>query len=283
MAAAIASRTANIRIRLAVVILPLRHPVQLAEDLAVLDILSNGRLDVLVGAGYRAEEYSGYGIEMRRRGARMEEALTLMRRCWTKDGFDFDGEFWNVRNVNVQPKPLQQPHPPLVMGGSSLAAARRAARVADGFAPIDSGLLDEWRQEMTRLGKDWRTQSQHNLRTMIGGSRYTHVSDDPEVSWPLIREQLLYAASSYAAWTEQRGGPAHVSGTTPEHLLETDAYALLTPEAAIKTGESVLARGERARLSLQPMLAGIPWAEGQRCLNVVANDVMPRLRQYANR
>lgn len=278
LAAAVAARTSRIRIKLAVVILPLRHPVQLAEDLGILDVISNGRLEVLVGSGYRADEYAGYGISMQRRGARMSEALTLLRRCWTEDGFDFDGEFWSVRNVNVQPRPLQSPHPPLIIGGSSIAAAHRAARLADGFAPTNLALLEEWREEMQRLGKDWQAATRHNLRTAVGGSTFTHISSDPDQSWPLIREQLLYVVNSYAAWTAGRDGPAHVSGTTPEDLLATPAYALLTPDAAIEQGESLLAAGKRVRLSLQPMIGGIPLDEGQRCLEAVVDEVMPRLR-----
>jgi alkanesulfonate monooxygenase SsuD/methylene tetrahydromethanopterin reductase-like flavin-dependent oxidoreductase (luciferase family) len=279
MAAAIAARTSRIRIRLAVVILSLKHPVQLAEDLAVVDILSRGRLEVMVGSGYRAEEYAAYGIPMQRRGARMEEALTLLRRCWTEDGFDFDGEFWSLRGVDVHPKPVQRPHPPLVIGGSSVAAARRAARLADGFAPTNFALLDAWREEMTRLGKDWRAAARYNMRTSIGGSTFTHVSRQPEQSWELIREQLLYVVNSYAGWTSQRSGPAHVSGGTPEELLQTSAYALLTPQDAIDRGRALLAEGKRVRLSLQPMIGGIPWDEGQRCLDAVVSDVMPALRE----
>jgi probable F420-dependent oxidoreductase len=278
VAAAAAARTSRIRIRLAVVILPLKHPVQLAEDLAALDILSQGRLEVLVGSGYRAEEYGAYGVAMERRGARMEEALTLLRRCWTEDGFDFDGEFWSLRGVNVQPKPLQRPHPPLVVGGSSAAAARRAARLADGFAPTNFALLDEWRAEMSRLGKDWQAAARHNLRTSIGGSTFTHVSRDPRASWPRIREQLLYVVNSYAGWTSQRRGPAHVSGNAPEDLLTTPAYALLTPQEAIDRGRALLAEGKRVRMSLQPMLGGIPWDEGESCLDAVVSAVMPALR-----
>jgi len=278
VAAAVAARTSRIRIRLAVVILPLKHPVQLAEDLAVLDVLSNGRLEVLVGSGYRAEEYAAYGIPMRRRGARMEEAMTLLRRCWTEDGFDFDGEFWSLRDVNIQPKPVQHPHPPLVIGGSSIAAAHRAARLADGFAPTNFVLLDEWRAEMTRLGKDWQAAMRYSMRTSIGGSTFTHVSRDPQASWPLIREQLLYVVNNYAGWTSQRSGPAHVSGQTPEDLLATPAYALLSTDDAIDRGQTLLAEGNRVRMSLQPMIGGIPWDEGDRCLNAVVEEVMPALR-----
>jgi alkanesulfonate monooxygenase SsuD/methylene tetrahydromethanopterin reductase-like flavin-dependent oxidoreductase (luciferase family) len=282
MASAVAARTSQIRIRLAVVILPLKHPVQLAEDLAIVDNVSNGRLELLVGAGYRAEEYAGYGIAFDDRGKRMEEALVLIRRCWTEDGFDFEGNYWDVQNVIVQPKPAQSPHPALVVGGSSLGAARRAARVADGFAPTNFELLEHWQHEMERLGKDWESALRYTLRTAIGGASFTHISENPDESWQLIREQLHYIATSVAGWTKQRPGKPHATGETPEDLLTTGAYAVITPEAAIEQGKAMISEGMRVRLSMQPMLGGIPWEEGQRSLDLVTNIVMPQLRAFAN-
>lgn len=283
MASAVAARTSKIRIRLAVVILPLKHPVQLAEELAIVDNLSNGRLELLVGAGYRAEEYAAYGIPFDDRGKRMEEALVLLRQCWTEDGFDFDGNYWKLTDVNVQPKPAQSPHPAVVVGGSSLGAARRAARSADGFAPTNFQLLDDWREEMERLGKDWRRALRYALRTAIGGATFTHISEQPDESWQLIREQLHYVVTNYAGWTKQRPGKAHASGETPEDLLTTGAYEVMTPEAAIEQGKTLISEGKRVRLSLQPMLGGIPWDEGQRSLDLVTNVVMPELRAFAQR
>lgn len=281
MAAAIAARTSRIRIRLAVVILPLKHPVQLAEELAVVDILSNGRLEVLVGAGYRAEEYSPYGIDFDSRSRRMEEALVILRRCWTENGFDFDGEFWTLRNVRTEPKPIQVPHPSLVMGGSTRGAARRAARLADGFGPTNFSLLEDWKQAMEEQGRDWRPQLRHALRTAIGGTTLTHLSVDPDESWLKIREQLHYVVSAYASWTKQRPGIPHASGETPEDLLKTGAYKVITPEEAIEEGKRLIDANHRVRLSLQPMLGGIPWDEGQKSLDLAANVVMPQLRAYA--
>lgn len=282
MAAAIAARTSRIRIRLAVVILPLKHPVQLAEELAVVDILSNGRLEVLVGAGYRAEEYSPYGISFEDRSKRMEEALVILRRCWTENGFDFDGEFWNLRDVKAQPKPIQHPHPALVMGGSTLGAARRAARLADGFGPTNFALLEDWKREMERLGRDWRSAMRYALRIAIGGMTFTHLSEKPDESWLRIREQLHYVVSAYAEWTKQRPGIPHASGETPEDLLKTGAYLVMTPEDAVAQGKRLISSNQRVRLSLQPMMGGIPWDEGQKSLDLAREIVMPQLRQFAS-
>lgn len=281
MAAAIAARTSKIRIRLAVVILPLKHPVQLAEELAVVDILSNGRLEVLVGAGYRAEEYAPYGIEFEDRSKRMEEALAILRRCWTETGFDFDGDYWTLRNVDTQPKPIQNPHPALVMGGSTVGAARRAARLADGFGPTNFKLIEDWQREMERLGKDWRPPMRYALRVPIGGATFTHLSQNPEESWQRIRDPLHYVVTAYAGWGKRHPGKAHATGETPEDLLNTGAYLVMTPEDAVTQGMQMLTEQQRVRLSLQPMMGGIPWDEGQRSLDLATNIVLPQLREFA--
>ncbi len=238
MAAAIAARTSNVRIRLAVVLLPLKHPVELAEELAIVDNLSNGRLELLVGAGYRAEEYAPYGISFADRGKRMQEALQILRQCWTEEGFDFDGQYWSLKNVNVQPRPTQTPHPAIVVGGSSMAAVRRAANYADGFAPTNFALLDDYKKEMELLGKDWRPAMRYALRHAIGGTTFTHIAEDTDASWQRIREQLHYVVNHYASWTKQRPGPAHASGETPEDLLKTGGYTVITPQAAIEQGKN---------------------------------------------
>ena len=116
-AAAIAARTRRIRIRLALVLLPLKHPVQVAEDAAVLDIISGGRLEVVVGAGYVPGEFEGYGISIKQRPSRMEEAVEIIKRCWSEEEFSHTGKHWTLRNVRVMPKPLQQPMK-LLMGAS---------------------------------------------------------------------------------------------------------------------------------------------------------------------
>ncbi|OLD75964.1 MAG: hypothetical protein AUG87_10835 [Candidatus Rokubacteria bacterium 13_1_20CM_4_70_14] len=113
LAAAAAMRTRRVRIGLAAAILPFHDPIRLAEELAMVDILSGGRLDVGVGRGNRPVEFEGYRVPQIESRERFEEALTILVRAWTLERFAYEGRHYTIPEVRVIPKPLQQPHPPL--------------------------------------------------------------------------------------------------------------------------------------------------------------------------
>ena len=113
LAAAAASRTRRVRIGLAAAILPFHHPVRLAEQMALLDIISRGRLDVGVGRGNRPAEFAGYRVPQEESRERFEEAVEVLQRAWREERFSFEGRYFTFKDVRLIPKPLQQPHPPL--------------------------------------------------------------------------------------------------------------------------------------------------------------------------
>jgi alkanesulfonate monooxygenase SsuD/methylene tetrahydromethanopterin reductase-like flavin-dependent oxidoreductase (luciferase family) len=113
LAAAAASRTRRVRIGLAAAILPFHHPLRLAEQMALVDIISSGRLDVGVGRGNRPAEFAGYRVPQVESRERFDETVEILRLAWTRERFSFHGRFFDVDDVRVIPKPVQQPHPPL--------------------------------------------------------------------------------------------------------------------------------------------------------------------------
>ena len=113
LAAAAASRTRRVRIGLAAAILPFHHPLRLAEQMALVDIISNGRLDVGVGRGNRPAEFAGYRVPQIESRDRFEETVEILRLAWTQERFSFHGRFFDFDDVRVIPKPMQQPHPPI--------------------------------------------------------------------------------------------------------------------------------------------------------------------------
>ena len=118
-----------------VIILPLHNPVRLAKAIATLDVLSGGRVMVTFGAGMAPGEFSALGVDFSRRGRMMDEYIQAMKVLWTADQPEFHGEFVDFADVVFEPKPAQRPHPPLFVGGRSVFALRRAARLADRWAP----------------------------------------------------------------------------------------------------------------------------------------------------
>jgi len=128
-----AACTERMRLGSAVLLTALRSPVHLAKSLATLDHLSGGRLTVGVGLGGNPRVYPAFGLSAARRAARFAEGLALMKRLWTEARVTFEGEFFNLQNASMEPKPLQKPHPPLWFGGHHPNALRRAVKLGDGF------------------------------------------------------------------------------------------------------------------------------------------------------
>jgi probable F420-dependent oxidoreductase len=133
----LAGRTQRIRLGTYVYNLALRHPFVAARAVQTLDIVSGGRADVGIGASWLAQEWEAVGLDWNSRGRRLDEALEVCVRLWTEKVVEHRGEFFNFDAVMFEPKPIQQPHPPVHVGGDSAAAMRRAARSAQGWVPMN--------------------------------------------------------------------------------------------------------------------------------------------------
>ena len=138
----LAARTARVRLGVSVLIMPYRNPIATAKMLATLDQMSGGRVVAGVGAGWNEAEYNALGVPFHERGARTTEYLRLWQACWSPGETTFHGRFFSFDNMHINPKPLQQPHPPIWVGGSSRAALRRAATFAQVWQPTPTSLAD---------------------------------------------------------------------------------------------------------------------------------------------
>jgi probable F420-dependent oxidoreductase len=142
VATAVAARTRRLRVGTSVILLPLHHPVRVAEDVITLDLVSKGRVVLGVGIGYQPADFRAFAVPMEDRMARFEESLEILRLCWAGEPFSFRGKHYTLDDVQIRPRPYQKPGPPLWIGASVPAAARRAGRVADGFVGTPSTRLE---------------------------------------------------------------------------------------------------------------------------------------------
>ena len=136
----VAARTSKVKLGTSVLIMPYRNPIVTAKMFATLDQMSEGRAIAGVGAGWSEAEYDALGEPFRQRGARTNEYLRLWKACWEPGPTTFHGRFFSFDNMHVNPKPLQQPHPPIWTGGSSPASLRRAARFGQVWQPTTTAL-----------------------------------------------------------------------------------------------------------------------------------------------
>ncbi len=146
-----AGLTRRLRLGTAVLLTPLRSPVQLAKALATLDQLSDGRLIVGVGLGATTAVYPAFGISPERRVRRFTEGLQLMKRLWTEERVTFEGEFWKLETASMQPKPVQKPHPPVWFGGGHPNVLRRAVELGDGWMGAGSSSLEGFHERVQQL------------------------------------------------------------------------------------------------------------------------------------
>lgn len=146
-----AAVTDRIRLGTAIVNMPFQPPVVLAKQLATLDVLSGGRLDVGLGLGWEREEFVAAGTPYERRGARAEEYLACLRALWGQDPVQFSGAFYQVPAAVVRPKPVQRPAPPLLLGGAAPRALDRVGRLADGWISASRADLDDLSTSIDRV------------------------------------------------------------------------------------------------------------------------------------
>jgi probable F420-dependent oxidoreductase len=143
VATAVAARTTRLHVGTSVILLPLHHPVHVAEDVITLDIVSKGRIILGVGVGYQATDFQAFGIPMQHRAAMFEEGVEIIRRCWSGEQFSFHGTHYTLEEVQIRPRPYQTPAPPLWIGASVPAAVRRAGRMGDAFVATPSTTLQQ--------------------------------------------------------------------------------------------------------------------------------------------
>ncbi len=138
---AVASAVKKVKIGTAILILPLRNPGVLAKEVATLDILSNGRLMLGVAIGWLDKEYELVGVSMKERGKRFEEAINVMKLLWTSESASWEGRFWQFKEIRLEPKPIQKPHPPIIIGagGRSLNDPNRLERLLKRAAELGDG------------------------------------------------------------------------------------------------------------------------------------------------
>lgn len=284
IAAAVASRSRNIRLSPAALVAPLHHPLRVAEELAVLDLLSDGRVDVILGAGYVADEFSMFGADMSRRGAAVSQLISTLKLAWTGEPFDFDG-----RRVRVTPRPAQQPRPDIWLGGMSKAAALRAAREADGFWPINSTLTEIYLAERARLGLPAGSTAPAGYAVQpFVSPRFVFVSEDPERDWPRIMPHAVHEVAEYTRMLKDAptGSRANVASAytyseenawSEETIRQAGSYLVLTAEQCVAMYRPMMK--VNGMVMLHPLLSGLDPELSWSSLTLFAQRVLPELRR----
>jgi probable F420-dependent oxidoreductase len=208
-----AARTRRIRLGCAMVVSPLHNPVHLAKTIASVDQLSRGRVEIGLVTGGPARMFSAFGVDPATFVARFGEGLQLMRQLWTQPRVDFDGRFWQLRDAAMEPKPVQQPHPPIWFGGSHPNALARAVRLAHGFIGAGSSTTAAFAQH-ARIARDQLHQQRRDPGSFTLAKRiYIAVDNDADKARDWITD-ALERRYSYFGMTNLAAVP--VAGTVDD-------------------------------------------------------------------
>jgi alkanesulfonate monooxygenase SsuD/methylene tetrahydromethanopterin reductase-like flavin-dependent oxidoreductase (luciferase family) len=265
LAAGVAAVTSSLTILLQALVVTLYDPVRVAEDLSVLDLMSAGRLAVMAGAGYDAREHAMFGRDFAQRPRQMEQAIGVLRRAWTGEAFEFDG-----RPVRVTPLPFQPSGPPLLLGGASRAAARRAAAIADGYLPIRDQGYQDYRDAVIALGRPDPGP--------LGKSApfFVWVADDPERAWHEIGPYCLHETNAYGALAQAAGlNTGFVPYDDLDALRCSGEYPILTPQECVSLCDSL---GDDGKLTIAPLVGGMHPDLSWQCLELIEAKVLPHVR-----
>jgi alkanesulfonate monooxygenase SsuD/methylene tetrahydromethanopterin reductase-like flavin-dependent oxidoreductase (luciferase family) len=268
----------DVKLATTIVQVPLHHPVALAEELATLDIMTEGRLVVGAGAGYRAEEFAAFGIDFGQRHAMLEESLTLMKALWTEAEVSFTGRFWSLDGARPDVRPWQVPHPPIWVGALREAGVRRSARLGDGWpvtpetkVPDMARLLSVYEDERERLGLP---QVRHPLRREIVPGR---TAGEALRRFETMAKDRLIAYANRQLDTRDAGE------------ISADFRSVAAKEAFIGTEEECLEQVAElaAMLPIDPIIVRAQWPDMEvgdvvRYLDDLGRQIIPAVRQMTS-
>jgi alkanesulfonate monooxygenase SsuD/methylene tetrahydromethanopterin reductase-like flavin-dependent oxidoreductase (luciferase family) len=290
LASFVAARTTTLRLGMGVSLMPLHHPIDLAEQLAVLDVVSGGRLDVGIGRGGTLQDYQTFQADRADSRARVEEGIALLERCWSGQRFDFAGRFHSAEGLHVRPRPVQRPHPPLFVAANSEDSVLSAARL--GLPTLSSFFvpLDELRRRRriyrdTALAAGRPEAEIADLERRSWVMRVVHVAPEHDEALRVTEPAFMgYQQKMAVLRTETTGGG--VPNSFDRSLLRLrpfgeyldDGWAHFGTAAEVRAGlqEHLDATGYQ-RVLLVMALPGLPTDLALRSMRLFAEEVAPAL------
>ncbi|TYL51337.1 LLM class flavin-dependent oxidoreductase [Nocardioides sp. BGMRC 2183] len=264
VAGAMVAATTRIPITVSALLVNFYEPLRLAEDIAVLDHLSAGRVGYTFGLGYRPEEYAMYGRSWASRGSDIEARIRVLLQAWTGNEFEYEG-----RKVRVRPTPYSQPHPFLFYGGGSPAAARRAARLGLHFQPQhgDPTLKETYDAACRAAGREPGLV----LRAPSSGPAYVFCTSDPEAFWDRYGHHLLADALAYQEWHGEAASYVVDASRSVEEMRDAGVYLVATADEVVDRCRA----GDIRLITSHPACGALPAEPSWESLRLLSETVLP--------
>ncbi|MSO94870.1 MAG: LLM class flavin-dependent oxidoreductase [Thermoleophilia bacterium] len=284
------ARTRRIRVGTAVVVLPFHHPIRVAEDWATLDHLSKGRVDVGVGRGSQPNEFAGFGVSLDEARERFDESLEIIRKCWTQETVSHDGRFLKIPEIEVLPKPYQQPHPPLWQAAVSAYTTQMV--VDHGI----NGLIGPYLMPYDLLKRDyfdvWHTATAAMGRTdlQMCHNEFVYVGEtDDEVKRDVEDAVMWYVRKAAKIWGERirsNVSPQYANYTDVLERFDTITFDEVfgsvsmfgTPDRVAEKMRWMRDEGGCDYIMNFTSFGGIPHEKAMRSMELFAREVMSRFK-----
>jgi alkanesulfonate monooxygenase SsuD/methylene tetrahydromethanopterin reductase-like flavin-dependent oxidoreductase (luciferase family) len=278
-AAGIATRTSRIRIGTFVLLLPFLHPARAAEDVALVDILSNGRFDLGIGQGYAYHEWDAFKLDRAERGDRMREGIEIMTKLFTEDAVTFDGRFTQVKGMTLSPKAVQSPHPPIWIGARGPKAIRRAAEM--GYHLMATLGPDPAPLYLETLAKTGRNPADFKICQL----RMVYCAPTEDQAWEDVQHHLWHLTTFYhhilAEAKDAAGDDAPLPVTRAEDMRNSamaDGMMIGTPDQVARKLEQFCKEYKCTDFIMDTQFPGLDPAKGTRSMELFAKEVMPAFR-----
>lgn len=261
-----------------ILVLPLLHPVEVAESAATLDILTGGRFVLGVGLGYRDAEDEAFGVRRADKPGRLVEAVTLIRRLWAEEEVTFEGRYFRVRRARLGLRPLQRPGPPIWVAASVDAAVRRAGEIGDAWIITFYPSVAMLKPQLALFREAARAAGRPAPRE-YPAIKEVYVAPTAEAAWRECRPYLEAKYRAYAAWGQDRFLPPEERFDQPFETFARGRFIIGDPETVIREIE-----GYRRELGLTHLIGrfqwpGLPQALALRSLRLLGAEVIPHFRR----
>jgi len=271
--AGFATRTTRMRLGTDILVAPFYHPVRLAEDAAMLDVMSGGRFVLGIAIGYKPDEFALYGAALEKRGARFEEQLAVMKALWTQDRVAFHGTYYTV-DGRLEPRPVTRPHPPVWIGGWGDITLRRAATLADNWVPGPTADLARLLAGKQQFLANRRAAGRNEAVTEWPLTRDVIIADTDREARELAEKHIMI---SYRK--EYAGGWRHpfidASIATDLDALMQNRFLIGGPDQVVRALRPFVTEYGMTHLICRVFFPGMPHRHIMRELELIAKEVRP--------
>jgi len=280
--AGVSKMTSRILMGTDVIVMPFYHPVRLAEDAAMLDIMSGGRFILGAAIGYKPDEFELYQVPLKMRGARFEEAVQLIKQLWTQEEVNFEGTYYQVHGLKIEPRPITDPHPPFWLGGWGKLSLSRAAQYGDAWLPGPTANLEKLLSAQKIYHENLKKFGLAHQKRETPLTREVVIAETDQAAREMAEKHLLVNyRDEYGGgeWKHPLIGNEDEAAVDVFETIAKDRFIVGSPESVVKKIEHLVDTFGVDHLICRLYFPGLPHEFIVKELKLLAKEVIPEFRK----